>query len=280
MKDLRQTSEWASYLKSIGWKVEKINGNYYFLKRIPLLGYLLKVQRPKKLILKDIKYLQNKYKIYQTTIEPDLPFFSSSHNLLLKNNFKKGKSFSLPTKTIQIDLTKSEKNLLLDMSSKTRYNINLSKKKGVEITHSKNINEFAKFWRENFERKRFPFLSQKKSIIAIYDAFGNKSDSLIAKKNKKIIAGLLLLSTNNTIYYMYAASNSLGRKLFAPTLLTWQAILLGKKCKHKVFDFDGIYDERFPLNSWKGFTKFKKGFGGNEVEYPGSFKKTNSIIKL
>ena len=45
-----------------------------------------------------------------------------------------------------------------------------------------------------------------------------------------------------------------------------------KKEGKKVFDFEGIYDERFPLISWKGFTRFKKGFGGIEVEYPGTLR--------
>ncbi len=49
------------------------------------------------------------------------------------------------------------------------------------------------------------------------------------------------------------------------------AILLAKKSGCKVFDFDGIYDERFPIKTWLGFTKFKKGFGGKEIEYPGCY---------
>ncbi len=280
MKDLRQTPAWANYLKRIGWKVEKINDNYYYLKKIPLLGYILKIQRPKKINFKDIKSLEKKYKIYQVSIEPNLSFFSLSHNQLLKQGFKKSKSFSLPTKTIQINLTQSEGKILSQMHSKTRYNIKIAQRNNIKIIKSDNIEEFVKFWRENFERKRFLFLSQKKNIIALYKAFGKNANLLIAKKNNKTIAGLLILKTKDTAYYMYASSNNLGRKLFAPTLLTWQAILLAKKSKCKIFDFDGIYDERFPLKSWQGFTRFKKGFGGHEIDYPGYFIKTNSIIKL
>lgn len=279
MKDLRQTLAWAKYLKTIGWKVEKSENNYY-LKKIPLLGYILKIQRPKKINFKDIKSLEKKYKIYQVSIEPNLPFFSLSQNQLLKQGFKKSKSFSLPTKTIQIDLVEPEKKILSQMHSKTRYNIKVAQRNNIKLVKSDNIEEFTKFWRENFERKRFLFLSQKKNIIALYKAFGKNANLLIAKKNNKIIAGLLLLKTKDTMYYMYAATSNTGRKLFAPTLLTWQAILLSKKSKCKAFDFDGIYDERFPLKSWKGFTKFKKGFGGHEIDYPGCFIKTNSIIKL
>lgn len=280
MKDLRQTPAWAKYLKSIGWKIEKIGKNYYFLKRVPILGYVLKIQRPENMNFKDVKFLQEKYKIYQITIEPNLSFFSTPHNLLLGKGFKKSNFFSLPTKTIQIDLTKSQEKILSQMHAKTRYNIRLAQKKNMNIVRSDNIEAFTKFWRENFEKKKFLFLSQKKNLIALYKTFGKNADLLIAKKKEKIIAGLFLLRTKETTYYIYAASNNEGRKLYAPTLLTWKAILSAKKNRCKVFDFDGIYDERFPLNSWKGFTKFKRGFGGYEIQYPGCFVKTNSIIKL
>jgi lipid II:glycine glycyltransferase (peptidoglycan interpeptide bridge formation enzyme) len=41
----------------------------------------------------------------------------------------------------------------------------------------------------------------------------------------------------------------------------------------KIFDFEGIYDSRFPIKSWLGFTHFKKQFGGNEIAYPGCYIK-------
>lgn len=272
MKDLRQAPAWAKYLKSIGWEVERINGSYYYLKKLPLLGYLLKAQRTQKIDLKAIEKLTKKYKIYKTIIEP--------LNNFVNSNYRLSKSSYLPTKTIQIDLTKTQEKILSQMHPKTRYNIKIAKRNNIDLTDSKSIGEFVNFWRRNFEKKKFLFLSQKKNIIALYKAFKKNANILIASKNSEIVATLLLLRTRNTIYYMYAASNAEGRKLFAPTLLTWEAILLGKKYHCKIFDFDGIYDERFPLNSWKGFTKFKKGFGGYEVEYPGCFIKTSSIIKL
>jgi len=72
---------------------------------------------------------------------------------------------------------------------------------------------------------------------------------------------------------MYAASNKRGKQLNVPTLLVWKTILIAKKRRMKIFDFEGIFDERFPLPAWRGFTRFKKSFGGEEVEYPGAFIK-------
>jgi len=63
-------------------------------------------------------------------------------------------------------------------------------------------------------------------------------------------------------FYWHNASSHLGKKLFAPTLCVWQAMLECKKRGLKVFDFEGLYDERIPNRnlSWRGFSKFKEGF--------------------
>lgn len=265
MDDLRQTSAWANYLKSIDWKVEKINNNYYFLKKLPILGYLLKIQRSQKIDFNAIKKLTKKYKIWKVSIEPI--------NKQKLPGYKLTNIPYLPTKTLQINLLNSQKQILSQMKSKTRYNIRLAQKKDIQIVNSKNINEFVNFWRTNFERKRFPLITQKKNLISLFKAFGKNADLLIAKKNNKLIAGLFLLRTKDKTFYMYATSNDKGKKMFAPTLLTWEGIVLAKKNKCKIFDFDGIYDERFPIKSWLGFTKFKKGFGGYEIKYPGCFTK-------
>lgn len=87
--------------------------------------------------------------------------------------------------------------------------------------------------------------------------------------DQRPIAGILLLFYDQIAYYWFASSLPLGKKLFAPTLLVWEALKLSKKRGCQVFDFEGIYDERFPKasSSWRGFTKFKEGFGGKKIVY-------------
>jgi peptidoglycan pentaglycine glycine transferase (the first glycine) len=278
MSDLRQSKEYSNYLKSIGWQIEKINGTFVYLKKLPLLGWFAKIQRPTILNNKIIDFVESKYHPFQFSIEPS--------NYLPLQGFKQADP-SLPTKTLQIDLTKSQKEILSSFSQKTRYNVHNASKRRTKIVESKNILDFTDFWRQNFEKKRSPFFSQQKNIIALHKSFGKNSKILLAChsgtqaiESQKIIASLFILIHDKTAYYMYAAASDAGRSNFAPTLLTWNAILISKKLGCKLFDFDGIYDDRFPIKSWLGFTKFKKGFGGNEIEYPGRFVKTKNIIKI
>lgn len=264
-KDLRQSQEYANYIDSIGWKVNMFDGVYYYIKRL-LFWNFVKIQRPIKINSdKLINYLNKKYKHTTVYLEPGDQMQRSE---LLKYGFKKHNSPYLPTKTAQIDLGKSEELLLQRMHHKTRYNIKKFSKSNIKFSKSKDIQAFSVFW-QSCARERGMFLDEKKKIVSLYKAFNNEAVIHVASDNSNWLAAILRISTKEISYYMYAAATNEGKKMFAPTTLAWEAITSAKNEGKKLFDFEGIYDERYPLDTWKGFSRFKKSFGGNEVEYPG-----------
>lgn len=270
MTDLRQTPEYANYLSSLGWIVEKKEGVNYFVRKFPLIGSFIKVQRPEKIDYQYIHVLVVKHRAYQIVIEPK----NTNHQILITNyGFRQSRNYFVPSKTVQINLTKSEKQLLKEMHYKTRYNIRKTQSSKLKVQKSKDINLFANFWQGCALKQRGMFIPQKKEIRKIYKAFEKKADLIFVLHSNEPVAGILLLHAEKISYYMYAASSNLGKKLFAPTLAAWEAIRLSKKKGSRIFDFEGIYDNRFPLNSWLGFTRFKKSFGGKEIRYPGAFTK-------
>ncbi len=281
MTDLRQTLEYAKYMKSLGWKVEKLDGIYIYLKKIPLLGWYAKLQRPSGIINLDkvVNQLSLKYKITSLLFEPLTTNPPKGH--ARPATFQQSNSISLPSKTIQLDLSKAEQILLSEMKQKTRYNVRLTQKeKSIVIKRSTDISTFLRLWKST-ALTRGTWLPQQKEIRTIFESFGKKAHLYMAFSNSKSVqyvntlykqpvAGLIVIDSPDTAYYLYAASTYGGKKLFAPTLLSWEAIREAKKRKLKIFDFDGIYDERFPrqTKAWRGFTKFKEGFGGKVVEFP------------
>ncbi len=54
MIDIRQSKDYAQYLSSLGWVVERINNINYFIKKFPLIGSVIKIQRPEKIDFKEI----------------------------------------------------------------------------------------------------------------------------------------------------------------------------------------------------------------------------------
>ncbi len=269
-KDLRQTGKYSEYIKRIGWGADKFEDIYIFSRKI-LFWRFVKIQRPEGEIAKLLNgYIAEKFKYSTVYIEPKS---NSQYNELLELGFRKYNSPFLPSKTIQIDLTKPEVELLKEMHPKTRYNIRKAISDKRKVIRSNDIDKFADFW-QSCASKRGMFLGQKEEIKAIYDAFGKEAViHLVADNDNNWLSAILRISTKDTSYYMYAAATDEGKKLFAPTVSAWDAIISAKKEGKRTFDFEGIYDERFPLRSWRGFSRFKKGFGGTEIEYPGTLCK-------
>jgi len=283
-QDLRQSSEYSKYMENIGWQVEF----GLFIKKFPLIPWsFIKIQRPNWPInLKKIEEIRKKYKGIQVKIEPNITDIEKDkwkevELKLKKHGYKKDKSPMLPTKTIWLDLRKNEHQLLKEMHYKTRYNINklrimnyeLRVTRGDEITE-KQLCKFYEIYKKNAKKQRFWGLKFKQ-LRWLMKCFGKKSYLLVARqksKNNELLGGLILLIHNKTAYYSHNAGTNEGKKLFMPTLLTWKAIKLAKKLRCRRFDFEGISDLRFSVTKkWQGFSRFKKGFGGKEVEYIGSF---------
>ncbi len=70
MVDIRQTREYGNYLSEIGWTVERVDGVNYFIKKLPLLGAIMKVQRPKQVDTPRVIGLVKKYKVKKIINEP------------------------------------------------------------------------------------------------------------------------------------------------------------------------------------------------------------------
>jgi lipid II:glycine glycyltransferase (peptidoglycan interpeptide bridge formation enzyme) len=271
MPDIRQNEFYAKYIEKIGWDVEKFSGSYCYIKKFPI-GSIIKIQRPAKLIGDGLlSYLVNKYKFCQIYIEPS---DDKQYRNLLKKGFKKYNSPFLPTKTVQIDLEKSGNSLLTKMHPKARYNIKHAEKLGVRIETSDDIDKFANFWQKT-SLSWGMFIPETRNIKEIYLAFEDGAKIFFAIKDDKVLGGILLISTKEISYYVYAAYSDQGKKLFAPTLLVWEAIKYAKNKKKKIFDFEGVFDERYPLKAWKGFSRFKQSFGGKVIEFPGPLVKSN-----
>jgi len=272
MEDLRQTKEYARYIERLGWRVE----DGVFVKKLGLIPWsFIKFQRPNWPIeFEKVDRLAKKYRVMQIKIEPNCLENKKIEKEFTRRGYKKDKSPMLPTKTIWVDLEKSEKELLKEMHYKTRYNIKKSQGLKMEMIRGdrvkdKLLKEFYEIYKENAKKQKFWGLSFKQ-LKSLLEVFGEKGYLLWVKD----LGGLILLIYDKTVYYSHNAVSDEGRKKFVATLLVWKAMRLGKKLGCVRFDFEGIRDKRFKVTKkWAGFSRFKKSFGGDEVEYIGCFSK-------
>ena len=189
-------------------------------------------------------------------------------SLIKRAGFAKDRWSLSPTRTIQIDLTKSEDELLKNMEKDTRYNVRLASRRGVIVKQTDDFEEFRNLYFATAKRKGFwPAKKELKTVWKIFSK--NKSASILsAHHNDDILASTLLLYHEKKGLYYHAASAESHRELMAPYLLLWQSIRFLKKKECKIMDLEGTYDPRNPVTKkWRGFTLFKKGFGGEEIKF-------------
>jgi len=225
MEDLRQAKEYARYMESLGWRVEK----GVFVKKLGLIPWsFIKYQRPDWPIeLEKIGRLAKKYRVIQIKIEP---------NVLRDKN-----------QALKIEMVRGDK------------------------VKDKLLKEFYAIYKDNAKKQKFWGLSFKQ-LKSLLEALGKKGYLLWVKD----LGGLILLVHDKTVYYSHNGVNDEGRKRFVASLLVWEAMRLGKKLGCERFDFEGISDERsLVTKKWAGFSRFKRSFGGKEVEYIGCFSKLN-----
>ena len=163
-----------------------------------------------------------------------------------------------------MDLSKSEEDLLMDMHQKTRYNIRLASKKGVTFKICK-TEEFAIFYDllvDTYRRKGKKLFSREYFQKLYHD---HLVKIYCAEYQDKILCANMIVFYGDTVTYLHGGSSEKDKNVMAPHLLQWESIKKAKQLGLKYYDFWGI-EEKYP-----GVSRFKKGFGGFEVAYPGTF---------
>ncbi len=285
MVDIRQSPYWASFMSELGWEVLSLrqgsHKQYAYLKKLPLFGKTLKAPRLSLPIsFSQLDSLASSEKVVLAKIEPNTTLPNSQILSELKDYSYKTDRWSLqPTKTIVLNLRKSDNELLSSMEKDTRYSVRTAQRRGVRVVKSNDLNRFLKLYRQTAKRQKFWF--PEKELQTLWDIFSNEGKAfiLVAVWNKTDVAASLILHFDKTAYYYHAASIRTHKDLFAPYLLVWESMLRSKALGLKALDLEGIYDHRIPSTKrWRGFSHFKRGFRGEEISFVGSFTKTYNPI--
>jgi len=178
--------------------------------------------------------------------------------------------------TFHLDLTQTEEALLANMHPKTRYNIRLAAKKGVKVEVNNSKQSLAMFlsllFSETVKRQGFYMHNEdyfQKMWSILEPEIGHL---LLAKLKDEVLSAWMLFTFKDWLYYPYGASSSKMRNVMASNLICWQAIKFGKEKGLKTFDmWGGLAPDADPTHPWYGFHKFKLGYGGDLVEYAGSW---------
>lgn len=171
-----------------------------------------------------------------------------------------------PKKSLLLDLSLGEENIKKQMKAKTRYNINLAKRKDLKVSYSLDyFNDFYNLLKKTSQRDVFR-LHPKNHYENIIKAGGKNIMLISILDNERLIAAGLFSLFGKKMVYLHGASDYKERQKMAPYLLQWTAISKAINLGFRYYDFHGIDDKK-----WPGVSRFKKGFGGFEINYPGTF---------
>lgn len=278
MQDIRQSSQFANYMKDLGWETEKVDSHFVYLRKFPLLGYFAKIPRPNLPIdIEKILDFKKSHKIFRLKISPSVNQKNKKYYFYRKQflnaGFKIDNSPFSPTTNFLIDLVPNEREIFNKFSQAKRRAVRRALKNNIVVRETADFESFIKIRQRQYSYVWFLVGNDMRKLWG--NLYPKNAKLLLAFEpiNHKPVAGILLLFHDDVTYYWFASALPVGKKLFAPTLLVWEALKLSKKRGCKIFDFEGIYDERFPKasSSWRGFTKFKEGFGGEKVVYLENF---------
>lgn len=285
---LTQSWEWGEFRQSLGLpllrfgifsKNTMIKAFQLTLHQIPYtkfyVGYLPKGPLPDKDLVEALEQIGQEYNCAFIKVEPDIPlndtapydihpsFIPSSKPLFTNHNFI-------------IDLTKSEEELLKNMHPKTRYNIKVAEKHGVQVeerTDNEAFDIYAKLYFATTARQKYHGhnLQYHFTVWQTLTKAG-MARLLIATYKGKPLTAWMLINFKDILYYPYGGSSIEHREVMSNNLIAWEAIKLGKKLKCKSFDMWGALGPNpNPKDPWIGFHRFKQGYGGQLVEYIGTY---------
>ena len=173
-----------------------------------------------------------------------------------------------------IDLRADEDELLANMKAKTRYNVRLTKRRGVHarLGNENDLRVFYQLYNETSQRDGF-LIRPPAYYLDVWAQFlrAGRAHLLLAEVEGDAIAGLIMFYFRQTAWYMYGASSIQHRNLMPNYLLQWEAMRLAKQQGCTQYDMWGApdrFDESDPM--W-GVFRFKIGFGGETMQGLGAF---------
>lgn len=215
-----------------------------------------------------VRWLRRHYAWRAPLLRCDPPVADAAD--LIKHGFRLAPRQVQPRATIIVDISQSDERILAGFDTQVRYNARLAERKGVKIVEggAELIEEFWNLLVATAERKQFierPLVYYR----ALMELFGADARVLLAQAHGASIAGAVVARFGRTAYYLYGASGG-DRSVKPAELLQYRAMLWAKQRGATAYDMWGIPAHPTKGNPLYGVYRFKSGFGGREVLYPGA----------
>lgn len=255
--------------------IPKIGKNFLYFPKGPLpnqtmLDALAKISQQENAVF--VKLEPN---VFQPISTSPSDSFSKTQKLLAQNGCLPGRPLFTPY-TFTLDLTQSEQYILAQMKEKTRYNLKLAQKYGVEVSEDNSETAFTTYLKllsETTQRQGF-FSHTPQYHRLMWQTLQPAGIAHLfqAKYQDQILAAWVLFVFDHILYYPYGASSRFHREVMASYALAWAAIEFGKSHDCHTFDLWGsLGPNPSPGHPWYGWHRFKEGLGAQVIKFLGTY---------
>lgn len=231
------------------------------------------------LLAEGIKTLAKKNKAYVLKVDPDISMDDTEFIDAMKSGgFKllpEAQAFEhiQAQHVIRVDLrNKTEEEILNSFKSKTRYNIRVAQRHGVEVRRCglDEIDVFYDLMKATGTRDDFVIRS-KEYLARICESLGEHGALLIAYHDGVPLAGGIIGSYGPVALYLYGASSNEKRNLMGPYLFQWEAIKFAMERGADFYDLRGVPKAGEADSHVGGLYRFKTGFCNDVTHFCGEF---------
>lgn len=301
-----QTAAWGELKAAFGWQAERVAlvedgvpraGALILYRSLPAglgalayvpRGPLVNWERPEEVaeLLAALARRARARRAVALILEPDLPDEPRWRDRLAALGLRPSPLGSIqPRRTLVVDISRSEEEILAGMKPKTRYNIRLAERKGVAVWEGTeaDLPAFHRLMAQTAVRDRFGVHSPAYYERA-YHLFvpTGRARLLMAGVEGEPVAALMVFALGRRAWYFYGASGDAHREKMPTYRLQWEAIRWARSLGCTEYDLWGVPDEEeerleaeFTQRQdglW-GVYRFKRGFGGRLVRTVGAWER-------
>jgi lipid II:glycine glycyltransferase (peptidoglycan interpeptide bridge formation enzyme) len=184
--------------------------------------------------------------------------------------------------TVLIDLVPDEEKILANMKQKTRYNVNLARRKGVTIRtgNADDIDTLIRLYAETSLRDGF-VIRNEEYYRQVWNTFIFSetpkrldqpiAEALIAEFENEPIAAVIIFRFARKAWYLYGMSRTAHRDKMPNHLLQWEAIKRSRAAGCVVYDLWGAPNNFVETDPLWGVYRFKEGLGGTVHRFLGAW---------
>ena len=287
-----QTRAWGEFKRAWGWRpsywIAEAGGRdvavLFLRRRVPGFGELWYAPKGPGVtdagalveVLSDREALSNAFLV---KVEPEIEEARANTSEWRAAGLRKAQSdVQMSRATIIVDLDRDEEALLASFKPKTRYNIRLAGRRGVEVAPVEmtdaNIATMYSLMAATRERAGF-FLRSEKYFRGYWElqAASGQAQLFFASWQGQVLAGVFATFVGTHGWYKDGGSTKEHSELMAPHLLQWEVMRWLRARGVRTYDLVAVppasqLNESHPLF---GLYRFKSGFSEHITEFVGTW---------